>query len=77
MDKKHCIGCRDDYYNHDNRSTTGECWRLRDARLVTKYAIGWWTPMDDADNFTKIQKPSCYHQPGTMAYLDEMPGHLQ
>lgn len=31
--KAHCKGCRDDFYNHDGNSTTGECWGLEAAKL--------------------------------------------
>ncbi len=75
--KHDCVGCRDDYYNHGNNSTTGECWLLKKAKMVTRYAIGWWTPQDKASNFYKTRKPNCYSQPGSTAYYDELPQHLR
>ena len=77
MDKQHCVGCRDDFYNGKNELGVGECWLLKTAKLQTKYAIGWHTPMDKKGNFTKVKKPSCYRKPGQIAYLDELPQHLK
>lgn len=77
MDKKYCVGCRDNFYNGNNDLGVKECWKLKNAKLKTKYAIGWWIPMDRKDNFIKVKKPSCYHQPGQTAYLDEIPKHLK
>lgn len=74
--KKNCVGCRDDYYNHGNHSDTGECWRLKNAKMKKKYRIGWWVPMDSIDNFEEVRVPECYHQTGQFAYVDEIPRHL-
>lgn len=37
--KVHCSGCRDDFYNHGGRSTTGRCWMLDTAQLVQKKEV--------------------------------------
>lgn len=71
MDKKYCLGCRNDFYNYDNHSTTGECWQLKNAKLKTRYAVGWWTPTLKK-NFRKVKKPSCYHKPGDTYYTDDI-----
>lgn len=35
---KHCVGCRDDFYNHDGRGMGGgKCWMLPKAKLVTRF----------------------------------------
>jgi hypothetical protein len=39
MDKKHCIGCRDNYYNQEGNSTTGECWSLKNARIIRRKKV--------------------------------------
>lgn len=77
MNKKNCTGCRDDFYNGNNEIGVKECWKLKDAKLITRYAIEWWMPMDSINNFTKVTKPNCYHQPGKIAYLNEIPKHLK
>ena len=76
-DKKYCVGCREDYYNHDGNSNTGECWSFDSAKLVTKYCIGWWTPQDEASNFWKVKTNSCHTEPGRVAFYDELPKHLR
>lgn len=63
MDKKHCNGCRNDFYNGNNPMGVNECWSLREARLVTKYRIHNWTPAAGDDHWEgamkrrKIDKP--------------------
>jgi len=42
MDKKHCRGCRDDFYNHGSNLTSGECWLLKKAKLVARVGVGHW-----------------------------------
>jgi hypothetical protein len=76
-DKKYCIGCNDDYYNHGNNSATGECWLFEKAKVVTKYCIGWWTPMDKASNFWKVTTHDCHKEPGSFAFCDKLPEHLR
>lgn len=78
--KEHCCGCQDDYYNYGNNSTTGECWMLKTAKLVKRYKIGWWTPMDKASNFSEVKVLSCYHDLKNghgNAYCVVIPSHLK
>ena len=75
-DKKHCAGCRDDYYNHGNNSTTGECWSFEKAKVITAYRIGWWTPQDEEDNFIKVITHDCHSEPGQYAFYKSLPKHL-
>lgn len=63
MDKKHCAGCRNDYYND-----YGECWQLIEATMENQYAVKWNMPMTRA-NFKKVRRPSCYFQPGMYYYV--------
>lgn len=64
MDKSHCSGCSDDFYNHDNRSMTGECWLLKTAHMTTKFRIGVWTMPLSPGAFTEVRVPNCYRQKG-------------
>ena len=75
--KSDCAGCRQDYYNYGNASNTGECWLLKDAKVVLLWAIGWWTPMDKKENFHKVRKPECYTQTGKVLYCKNLPEHLR
>ncbi len=37
--KSRCAGCRDNFYNQYGNSHTGECWSLKDARVVLKKEV--------------------------------------
>lgn len=74
--KQDCVGCRDDFYNGKNEYGVQECWNFKTAEIVTLYQIGYWTPMDRAENFIKVKRPRCYHAEG-FAYLKELPEHLR
>ena len=39
MDKKHCAGCIDDFYNHRQNFDGNECWMLKDAKLEKRLLI--------------------------------------
>ena len=72
-----CRGCRDDFYNGQNPLNITRCWSLKDARIVTRYRIGWWTPADSAKNFTEVTTLSCHHAPGQYALMEKLPEHLR
>lgn len=58
---KHCIGCREDFYNTSGNSTDGECWNLKRAKLVWKKEVH----IDQSPPWTQKAKRllSCYHRP--------------
>ena len=75
----HCRGCRNDFYNHDGHAMNGtHCWSLDDAKLVTRYAIHFWTPMDTAKNLREVRVLNCYHEEGShrTVYMERVPSHL-
>ena len=74
---KHCTNCRDDFYNHGDNSTTGECWNLAKAKVITAYRIGWWTPQDKVENFTKVTTLDCHNETGSFAFYRNLPEHLR
>ncbi len=74
---KYCSGCRDNFYNGNNGIGVQQCWSLKNAKVVTRWKIGWWTPMDSAKNFTKVKTFDCHHAPGKYALCKELPKHLQ
>lgn len=78
--KNHCSGCRDNFYNGNNNIGVKECWNLQSAKLVTRYKIYWWTPMDKASNFTEVKVLDCYNDLENghgNAYLHDIPNHLK
>jgi hypothetical protein len=78
--KEYCSGCVDNFYNDNNSLNIKECWCLKSAKLVKRYKIYWWTPMDKASNFTEVKVLSCYHDLENghgYAYLTDIPSHLK
>jgi hypothetical protein len=71
-----CRGCRDDYYNRGGNSTTGRCWLLENAKVVTRYRLGWWTPPTVAGAFTKVDTLHCHHAPGQYALYEKLPDFI-
>lgn len=72
--EKYCSGCRDDYYNHGgNGFNGGKCWSLKDATVVTRYQLHWWTAPTVPGAFTKVQTNLCHHAPGKYAFYKELP----
>lgn len=60
MEKKHCEGCRNDFYNAKNDLGVSECWSFKTAKLVWRKEvhINQRPPWDQ-----KAQKmPNCYHR---------------
>lgn len=78
MPKANCHGCRDDFYNHGDKSSTGGCWSLASAKMVWRWAINMQTPMDRRDRFRRVQVPTCFHGDGPYRdiYLKRLPAHL-
>lgn len=75
---RHCRGCDDDFYNGNNSFGISECWLLEKAKLVTKYAIGFNTPMNTARNLREVKVLNCFHErgPNRTVYLGKIPSHL-
>ena len=71
-----CVGCCENFYNGQNPYGVKECWSLRRAKVVTRYAIGTWTPMDRASNFREVRVLNCRHEKG-VALCNGIPPHLQ
>lgn len=68
-----CQGCRDDYYNHGGNSTTGRCWCLDKAQVVTRWRLGWWTTPTTPGAFTQVKTLNCHNAPGQYAHYDKLP----
>ena len=72
MDKKHCSGCRNNFYNLERDG----CWLLKDAKVTTQYEIHMDNPMNVKANYTKVQRPGCYSGTGT-ALLQKIPHYAK
>ncbi len=61
MDKKHCRGCRNNFYNGNNDLGVNECWSLKDAKLIMRKEVH----INDVPPWNqKAEKfPDCYHKP--------------
>ncbi len=64
MEKKHCVGCHDDYYNCGTVETTGaaNCWLLKKAKLIWRKEVS----VDQSPPWEQKAKllPDCYRKPG-------------
>ena len=65
--KSMCVGCRDDFYNHNRPEG---CWMFEKAKVVQRVQVGTWEPPPYS------QKPrsvlSCFHSEGcSMLDLDD------
>lgn len=62
--KADCAGCRDDFYNHGHGAALasgsgGECWLLKDARIVKRYRTHRDAMPASKGAFTEVHVPSC------------------
>lgn len=73
MDRKYCIGCREDFYNDQGGMDGKGCWSGPTAEVVTRYKLGWWTAPTQPNAFTKVTTHSCHHAPGKYALYKELP----
>ena len=64
IDKKHCIGCEDNFYNENNPYGIKECWSLKDAKLIMRKPVG----INERPPWTRKSEklPSFYSQKGTV-----------
>lgn len=60
---RHCVGCRDNFYNGNNDLGVQRCWNMDSAKLVRRKEVciydvpPWhWQPV--------LIKPSCYSRKG-------------
>lgn len=62
MDVKHCVGCRDNFYNGNNTLGVNQCWRLEDALVIPRRRVR----MDERPPWTAAPEPlpQCYHASG-------------
>lgn len=61
MDKSHCKGCRENFYNGENPYGVTECWHLKTAKLILRKAV----PLDQRPPWNQRAElyPSCYRKP--------------
>jgi hypothetical protein len=63
MNKKHCLGCRDNFYNSNNPYGIEKCWNLKNAKLVWRIPVGHWES-PPYKNKKKVRVPDCWHGSG-------------
>lgn len=76
MNKDHCRGCRNDFYNGNNECGVKNCFSLKAAKMITRFRISIHTPMNRKSGYTKMKLPNCYHQKGS-AYLEKIPDYAE
>lgn len=68
-----CDGCRNEFYNQSGNSTTGMCWSLPHAQVVTRFRLHWWTAPTVPGAFREIRTLDCHHAPGKYAHYKSLP----
>ncbi len=70
-----CRGCMDDFYNGNNELGVKVCLYLKNARPVTRYAIGTWTLPATPGAFRAVKVYSCYRTESTsgISHYDKPP----
>ena len=58
MDRKHCTGCRNNFYNGNNDLGVKECWSMKDAKLIMRKEVH----IDQMPPWKQkaIELPNCY-----------------
>lgn len=60
MDKKHCSGCYNNFYNENTRYDVKECWNLKTAKLVWRIRVGNFEEPKNYKNRKAVRVPDCY-----------------
>lgn len=60
MDRKHCVGCRNDFYNGRQNVGGNTCWNLKDAKLIMRKEVH----INQVPPWTQKAQllPHCYHK---------------
>ena len=69
-----CLGCRDNFYNGNNPIGVQECWLYKNAKVVRRFRLGWWTRPTEPGVFKEVTTLSCHHAPGQYAHYERLPG---
>jgi len=76
MDKKECTGCTENFYNGNNPLGVNECWHLKDAKVIQRFAISVNAPMGTRANYRPEKRPRCYRARG-IVYLKAIPEYAK
>ena len=75
MNKKHCAGCSNDFYNGKNNVGVSECWSLKTAMLAKRIPIGMQEPPPYLGK-RPVTTPSCWHGSGSNRTLYVDPSRI-
>lgn len=70
IERKHCLGCRDDYYNGANAPSG--CWSRDSAKLKTRFRLSIHTPCSQKSGYQRMKVPDCKRQQGYV-FFDRIP----
>lgn len=74
--KAMCEGCRNNYYNTPGPHGAPQCWSYKDAQVVRRWRIGWWTQPKAKSDFVEVVTLKCHSAPGKYADFAILPKHL-
>lgn len=67
--RQECSGCRDDFYNGPDR----RCWSAEKGTMMVRYRIHFMQVPTAKGAYTKVRKPSCYHQVNNYIFHNTLP----
>lgn len=72
-DQSYCRGCRNDFYNGKQNALGADCWSLKDAKVVTRWKLAWWTQPTVPRAFEEVRTYDCHHETGQFAFYKALP----
>ncbi len=80
IDRKHCAGCRNDFYNVGTGaalSPEGRCWSRDEAKVIRRFQIHIDVPMSQPGAFVEVKRPDCYHATGLVFFKQPPPNAVK
>jgi hypothetical protein len=72
-----CRGCRNDFYNGPAALDGKRCWSAATGKMMTRYAIHYLQVPTQKGAYTKVRKPSCYHQVNALIFHNTLPDFVK
>jgi len=71
--REQCYGCHDDFYN----GLESRCWSAKTGKMMTRFQLHYLQVPTAKGAFTKVRRPSCYHQVNANVFYNELPGFVK
>ena len=71
--REQCRDCHDDFYNGDDR----RCWSAKTGKMDGAVSNPLMQVPTAKGAFTKVRKPSCYHQVDASMFYNTLPAFVK